>query len=167
MKALITVAGAVGGSRLPDGIPKALSSILGGINIPLPDCQIKGLAGLDALRRKDRYDFLSDHRSTLPRAYSIAAKSSKEKTSKILQGPWTQLTAYSIDEDSQVIRDDAVVPGGAFLGTAMADHWAVTLPFAEAHDPGFDKLVDRNSYPRTALLEAMVRFVMKDLKDNP
>ena len=167
VRALITVAGAVGGSRLVDGIPSSLAQVLDGIDVTLPGCEIKGLAGLDALRRKDRYDFLTAHAGSLPRSYSIAARSTAATTSNVLQSTWKQLTAYSIDEDSQMIRDDAVVPGGAFLATALADHWAVTLPFKEAHNGLFDQLVNRNAYPRTALLEAMVRFVMKDLQDRP
>jgi hypothetical protein len=53
--------------------------------------------------------------------------------------------------------------GGAFLGTALGDHWAVALPFSEVHNPIFDGVVDRNRFPRTALLQAMVRFVVNDL----
>jgi hypothetical protein len=174
VKAVVTVAGAVGGSRLPDALPSSLTDLLSGLSLNLAECQIKGLKGLDALRRKDRYDFLFDHRTQLPRAYSVAAVSIEGGTadgvggtSQILRTPWKTLTAYSIDEDSQVIRDDAVVPGGAFLATARADHWAVTLPFREAHDPVYDKLVSENHYPRTPLLEALVRYVTKDLKDHP
>ena len=58
-------------------------------------------------------------------------------------------------------------PGGLFLGTALGDHWAVALPFAEAHDSALDRLVDHNRYPRTALLEALVRFVTSDLVRHP
>jgi hypothetical protein len=43
----------------------------------------------------------------------------------------------------------------------------VALPFSEAHDPLFDRIVDHNVYPRTALLEAAVRFVINDLKEHP
>jgi hypothetical protein len=93
-------------------------------------------------------------------------KSPFETTSKVLQNSWKQLSAYSIDQDSQVIRDEAAVPGGASLGTALGDHWAVALPFSEAHNPIFDAAVDRNVFPRTALLEAMVRFVINDLETN-
>ncbi len=87
--------------------------------------------------------------------------------STALENGWKQLSAYSIDQDSQIIRDDAMVPGGIFLGTALGDHWAVALPFSDAHDPLFDRLVDHNVFPRTVLLEALVRFVMNDLKEHP
>jgi hypothetical protein len=63
-----------------------------------------------------------------------------------------------------VIADDAVVPGGTFLGIARADHWAIALPFDEIADPVKRRRalrwVDKNVYPRTALLEAIVRFVL-------
>jgi len=165
--ALITVAGAAGGSRLPDALPSFLGAQLKDLHLNLPQCRIDGLAGIDTLRRKTRYDFLAEHQDRLPRSYSIAAKSGKATTSKALVNGWTKLSAYSIDQDSQMIRDDAMVPGGSFLGTALGDHWAVALPFSEAHDPLFDRIVDHNIFPRTSLLEAAVRFVMKDLKERP
>jgi hypothetical protein len=167
LKALITIAGAVGGSRLADILPRSLQQLLNGLNLSLPGCDIKGLQGLTALRRDVRYDFLAAHVRQLPRSYSVAAVSTNDTTSAVLHSSWDYLQAYSLEEDSQVIRDEAVVPGGSFLATARADHWAVTLPFKEAHDPLFDQLVTKNDYPRTVLLEAMVRYVMKDLKDHP
>lgn len=165
--ALITVAGAVSGSRLADGIPSTIVRFLDTIDLKLPGCEIKSLKGIDSLRRSVRYDFLSANRARLPRAYSIAGKSTREKTSRILQGGWDSLKGYSIDQDSQVIRDEATVPGGTFLGTALGDHWAVALPFREEHSALWDNLVNWNVYPRTALLEAAVRFVMADLTELP
>jgi hypothetical protein len=162
--ALITVAGAAGGSRLSDGLPRQAVQQLGQLDARLPGCDIKSLEGLNTLRRQDRYNFLSDNRDHLPRSYAIAAKSTLDTTSQILRNGWRTLSAYSIDQDSQVIRDDAVIPGATFLGTALADHWAVALPFQEAHSPLYDRLVDHNKYPRTALLEAAVRFVIRDLE---
>jgi hypothetical protein len=58
-------------------------------------------------------------------------------------------------EDCQVIAGEGVLPGAAFLGIAKGDHWAVALPFSEAGNT----LVNRNRFPRTALLEALVRAV--------
>ena len=163
--AVITIAGAVGGSRLPDGFSPGLIKALGGLEAHLPQCTIKNLNdGINTLRRETRVNFLVDHASVLPRSYSVAAKSTYKTTSKVLQGGWKQLSAYSIDQDSQVIRDEAAVPGGAFLGTALGDHWAVALPFSEAHNPLFDAGIDHNHFPRTALIEAMVRFAINDLE---
>jgi hypothetical protein len=45
--------------------------------------------------------------------------------------------------------------GRLVLGIAKGDHWAVALPFFEAGN----MLVTRNRFPRTALLEAIVRIV--------
>jgi hypothetical protein len=167
MAALITIAGAVGGSRLADGLPPNVTSQLKDLKIDLPTCRLQSLDGVDSLRRKVRHDFLTAPTTKLPRSYSIAAKSTYGTTSRVLQGGWKQLSAYSIDQDSQVIRDDSMVPGGRFLGTARGDHWSVALPFIEANDPELNRLVDRNTFPRTELLESAVRFVMKDLKENP
>jgi hypothetical protein len=162
--AVITIAGAVGGSRLPDALPKDFITALGALHLNLPQCTIANLNdGINTLRRETRINFLIDHAAGLPRAYSVAAVSTYQTTSKVLQNSWKQLSTYSIDQDSQVIRDDAAVPGGAFLGTALGDHWAVALPFSEVHNPLFDAVIDRNRFPRTALLEAMIRFVINDL----
>jgi hypothetical protein len=165
--AVITIAGAVGGSRLADGIPPAVVATLKNLKIDLPTCRLESLDGVNSLRRSVRRDFLTNPKTKLPRSYSIAAKSTYRTTSRVLQSGWKQLSAYSIDQDSQVIRDDAMVPGGQFLGTALGDHWAVALPFEETHDPVLKHFVDRNIFPRTDLIESVVRFVMKDLKDNP
>ena len=166
--AVVTIAGAVGGSRLPDGFPPGLLNALRRLEAHLPQCTIKNLDdGINTLRRETRVNFLFDHANDLPRSYSVAAKSTYETTSKVLQGGWKQLSAYTIDQDGQVIRDEAAVPGGAFLGTALGDHWAVALPFSEAHNQLFDAGIDHNHFPRTALLQAMVRFVISDLENHP
>ena len=85
--------------------------------------------------------------------------------SQVLEVPWGALHVYSLDEDSQMIADDAIVPGGRFLAVARAGHWAVALPFDETTDPEERrralKAVDRNTYPRAALLEAILRMVTR------
>ena len=166
--AVITIAGAVNGSRLPDGFSSGLIKAFGGLAVRLPQCTIKNVNdGINTLRRETRINFLVDHAANLPRSYSVAARSTYETTSKVLQGGWKQLSAYSTDQDSQVIRDEAALPGGAFLGTALGDHWSVALPFSEVHNPVYDAGIDHNLFPRTALLEAMVRFAINDLEINP
>jgi hypothetical protein len=114
--------------------------------------------GILSLTRKARYDAL---RAWNPppalRTYSIVAVSSEKNTSRPLQTMWRRNSYYSIDQDSHIIAEEAIVPGSEFLGIVNADHWAVALPMSE--HPLTQEKVDRNPFPRTALLEAIVRYV--------
>jgi hypothetical protein len=57
---------------------------------------------------------------------------------------------------------DQIVPGSKFLGRLSGDHFAVALPF-ETSDEAIKSQADKNHFPRAALLEAIVRFVIQDL----
>ena len=149
-----------------------VQSVLG--DMGLRNCQVADHGGLTSLMRPDRQHFLmTKYRVGAVPAFSVVAvaqdddkstPNTDERTiSKILRGPWKSLRAYSLDEDSQVIADEGVVPGGGFLAIARADHWDVALPFQETTNPDDRRralrAVDRNTYPRTALLEAILRIV--------
>jgi hypothetical protein len=58
---------------------------------------------------------------------------------------------------------DQVIPGSTLLGYLNADHWAIVLPIARAHDTIASLFVTQNAYPREAMLEALLRFVEEDL----
>jgi hypothetical protein len=49
------------------------------------------------------------------------------------------------------------------VGILNADHWAVAVPVSRSHPNTATALVDKNDYPREALLEALLRFVEEDL----
>jgi hypothetical protein len=121
-------------------------------------CQIKENGGVASMRRESRNRFLRTWAppSTL-RSYSIVGIVDEVHTSKPLQLGWRKQQLYSIDQDSQMIAEEAIIPGARFLGVAKGDHWALALPFYE--HPKYRKKVDRNKFPRTALLEAIVRFI--------
>jgi hypothetical protein len=70
---------------------------------------------------------------------------------------WQTNAIHSIDQDSHIIAEEAVIPGSEYLGIARGDHWAVALPMSE--HPKTQKKVNKNKYPRDALLEAIVRYV--------
>jgi hypothetical protein len=165
--AVVTVAGTVLGSRLPEGVPRHLLGAL--TDAKLATCDVADGGGIDSLRRVQRVNAMA--RFVPPvgfRAYSIASVSDPQTTSAGLQQGWNSLQPYSLEQDSQVIHEDAIVPGGTYLGMARADHWAVALPFSDVpeHDPlkAFtEKFIDKNRYPRVALFEAALRFVLEDL----
>jgi hypothetical protein len=168
--AVVTIAGSIFGSRLTQGVPTDLIGALR--DMRLGPCSTGDGGGVTSLTRQERAASIA--RLPQVKTYSITGRSRYETTSSVLKNGWRQLQAFSIDQDSQMIREDAVVPGGLYLGTAAADHWAIALPFdhvAEYH-PGTPAstvralrvLVDHNSFPRVALFEAAVRFVLADLQ---
>lgn len=161
IKVLVSVAGAIGGSRLSDlGVELGVIGFRNAVRqAGLGDCRIVDHGGIGSLRRDVRYRELRAWKppSTL-RAYSIVGVSSYERTSRPLQLLWRRNEYYSIDQDSHIIAEEGVIPGGTFLGVANADHWALALPMSE--HPLTAKNVDHNPFPRTALLEAIVRYVL-------
>jgi len=46
---------------------------------------------------------------------------------------------------------------------AGGDHWAIAVPLNRSHPVISRSLVDKNDYPREALLEAVLRFIEEDL----
>ena len=162
IKALVSVAGAISGSRLADLGSRA--TIIGFQSAArksgLGDCQITDEGGIDSLRRHARYKALQDWRPPASlRTYSVVGVTSRTETSSVLHTMWDRNAYYSLDQDSQMIAEEAIIPGAAFLGTAKGDHWALALPFSEHPVQQIREGVDRNSFPRTALLEAIVRYV--------
>jgi hypothetical protein len=162
IKVLISIAGAIGGTRLSDR-----GAFLGEFGFHyvvhqsgLGHCEIKDNGGIGSLRRDVRYRALRAwHPPGTLRTYSLVAVSSKQKTSGPLQLLWKQNAIYSIDQDSHIIAEEAVIPGSAFLGIAKGDHWAVALPMSE--HPDASRRVNHNPFPRTALLEALIRYVTR------
>lgn len=165
--AVVTVAGAVLGSRLTEGVPRNLVRFLE--RERLGECDAGDAGGIDSLRRADRAAAMVRFRPPQGfRAYSIAAVSTGTTTSRVLANGWNTLRAYSLEQDSQVIHEDAIVPGATYLGIAKGDHWAVALPFSDVPDTHeakhvLTRWVNRNIYPRVALFEAALRFVLAEL----
>ena len=155
IKPLVSVTGAIGGTRLADlGAAIGIIGFCSALRKAGIDCEIKDEGGIASLRRDLRYRALRawNPPATL-RSFSLAAVSRLEKTSTPLHTMWKTNAIYSIDQDSHIIAEEAVIPGSEFLGVANGDHWAVALPMSM-----FPK-VNWNRFPRTALLEAIIRHV--------
>jgi hypothetical protein len=162
IKALVSVAGAISGSRLADLGPRAtISGFRRAVRESgLGNCRIVDEGGIGSLRRAVRYKALQGwHPPASVRTYSLVGVTSRAETSSVLHTMWDRNSYYSIDQDSQMIAEEAVIPGAAFLGIAKGDHWALALPFLEHPVKEIRDGVDKNRFPRTALLEAIVRFV--------
>lgn len=160
--AFITVAGAVGGSPIADVMPAQAQRWTQMLN--LGQCQGDIAAAFKSLGRTERQAFLASHPTPPVPTYSLVAVSDKTNTSRALLESWQLMSVYDSRQDSQITKSDAVVPGAVYLGAARGDHFAVALPFESMQDASVTKLLDKNHYPRTALLEALVRFVVRDLE---
>ena len=162
IEALVSVAGAIGGSRLMD-YPLDLAKI--GFQEAvrrsrLGHCPIDSDDGMKSIRRKVRYEFLTKwNPPPLLESFSLVGVVPEKKTSTVLRRMWRRLEYYSVDQDSQVVAEEGIIPNARFLGVAIGDHWALALPFTENADADIAKAVSENRFPRAALLEAIVRYV--------
>jgi len=98
-------------------------------------------------------------------SFSLAAVSDSTNTSKMLLEAWRLLTSYDPRTDSQLLLEDALIPGGNFLGVLRADHLAAALNYESSSDTAIRSAADRNHYPRAALLEAAVRVAISNTPD--
>lgn len=159
--AFVTVAGASGGSPVADLLPQIAEKYMK--TTPMQSCKGDLSAGMKSLQREARRAFLAAYPDPVVPTYSLIAKSDETITSKALLQTWHILSSYGSAEDGQLLRDDAIVPGAKFLGAALADHFAVALPFDKSTDAAIRSGMDKAVYPRGALLESLIRFVIADL----
>ncbi len=159
--AFITVAGASGGSQVADVLPDIAQKYMK--TVPIRSCQGDLSTGFKSLQRETRKAFLAAYPNPLVPTYSLIAKSDQSTTSKSLLETWRVLSVYGSAEDGQLLKDDAIVPGAKYLGAALADHFAVALPFDKSTDSAIRSGMDKAVYPRAALLESLIRFVTADL----
>jgi len=162
--AFITVAGASGGSPLADALPSQVDRWAG--MVKFGNCQGDLSTGYKSLRTDIRRAFLQAYPDPLVPTYSLAAISDLSNTSKALQKGWQLMQTFANAHDGQLSRESATVPGAKFLGAAKADHLAVALPFDKSTSQEIRSAMDKARYPRAALLEALVRFVMQDLQSK-
>jgi len=159
--AFITVAGASGGSPIADILPQQAEKYMG--IVPMKSCQGDLASGFRSLKREARRAFLASYPRPIVPTYSLIAHSDASTTSKALLESWKILSAFGAAQDGQLLRDDAIVPEAKYLGAAIADHFAIALPFDKSSDSFIRSGMDKANYPRAALLEALVRFVTEDL----
>lgn len=160
--AIVSVAGAVGGSALANGAEQYQAELLR--HFPGASCDAGDGGAVESLRPQVRKAWLASN--ALPKglpAYSVVSLPKPERISSILQGSAAKLSMIDGRNDSQVIFYDQVIPGSTLVGYVNADHWAIALPIARAHGTVGALFVTQNAYPREALLEALLRFIEEDL----
>lgn len=162
--AFVSVAGAIGGSAIADVLPAQAETWVK--RFKMGKCDGDVAAAFRSLKRDVRRAFLAKYPQPVVPSYSIPASSDASNTSKALAESWKLLSSFGPRQDSQLLYDDAIIPGSKVLGTARADHWAVALPFDKAQDATIRSMVDKGQYPRAALLESIVRYVAADLQQK-
>jgi hypothetical protein len=163
--AFVTIAGAVGGSPIAETMPSIAERYTS--TLKLGTCQGDVAQAFKSLRQDVRKQFNADHPDPLVPSFSLAAVSDATSTSKMLLQAWKLLTAYDPRTDSQLLQEDALIPGGNFLGVLRADHLAAALNYESALDDTIRSAADHNHYPRVALFEAAVRFAIANVATTP
>jgi pimeloyl-ACP methyl ester carboxylesterase len=161
--AVVSIAGAVGGSPLTDSIDESNRKMMGhNLFVKCPP----GVGDpIVSLHRSTRQKWLSQNR--LPgsvRYFSLAAFAGRENISTVLQASYESLALIDPRNDSQLIFYDQLIPGCTFFGYVKADHWAVAIPFSQ--DKFQPALIDKNEFPREVLLEAVIRFIEEKLSSS-
>jgi hypothetical protein len=161
--AIVSVAGAVGGSPLANDAEQYQADLLR--HFPGATCGSGDGGAVASLRPNVRRAWLAEH--TLPDSvpsYSVVTLPEPERISSILRGSNKKLSMIDGRNDSQVIFYDQVIPGSSLVGYINADHWAIAVPIARSHETIGSLFVTENAYPREAFLEALLRFVEEDLE---
>ena len=160
--AFISVAGASGGSAIADALPAMADGLIRQY-FKMQSCKGDLTSGFKSLKRSERQAFLGAYPDSPVPSYSIVAFSEKTNTSKALLQSWEMLAGYDKRQDGQLTQSDAIVPGSKYLGAARGDHFAVALPFDKSKDPAIRGGMDKTRFPRAALLESLLCYVMHDL----
>lgn len=160
--AMVSVAGAVGGSPLAEDATRQQADLLR--HWPGSNCDSGDGGAVASLRPDVRKAWLAAH--ALPeglRYYTVVTLPDRSRISRIVAPTYSKLAKIDPRNDSQVIYGDQFVPGSTLLAFLNADHWAVAVPVNRSHPLIGSAFADQNDYPREALLEAILRFVEEDL----
>ncbi|MFZ6770749.1 hypothetical protein ACO0LM_27140 [Undibacterium sp. Di26W] len=160
--AILSIAGAVNGSPVADGIQALYDSAINAL--PLSECERTDKKEILSITRSFRLNWLAEN--SLPKNllyFSIVTAPQPERISTIFHPFYKKLAAIDPRNDGQLIYYDQVIPNSILLGYVNADHWAVAMPF-EKQMPKLSKLlIDKNHYPRSQLLEASIEIIEKNL----
>lgn len=160
--AVVSVAGAVGGSPLANTMREAQLDLMR--YFPGATCRNYPDGALADLRPDARQAWLASH-ALVPgvRYYSLITYPEPARISGLLQGSYRKLARVDARNDSQLIFYDQFIPGSALMAYLNADHWAVALPIARGHALAGATLIEQNAYPREALYESVLRLIEEDL----
>jgi pimeloyl-ACP methyl ester carboxylesterase len=161
--AVLSAAGAIGGSPLANAADQQDLNLM--MHFPGSTCSKGDGGALESLRPTTRRTWLAHNPLPSDIAYySLVTYPKPDRISSVLNGTYRKLAKVDARNDSQVIYYDQVIPGSTLLGFVNADHWALAVPIARSHSFIGSTFVDKNDYPREALIEAVLRFVEEDLR---
>lgn len=149
--AFISTAGASGGSPVADSLPMQLDAYLS--KVKQGKCQGNLAEGFKSLKKDVRQRFLSSYPHPMVPTYSLAAVTTAETVPKTAAQTFKMLSAWDKYNDSQLLKLDQIIPESKYLGVVNSDHLNVALSMG-------------STFPRAALLEATVRFVIDDLNKS-
>jgi pimeloyl-ACP methyl ester carboxylesterase len=164
--AVVSVAGAVGGSPLADDASPPMLALLK--YLPGSGCAEGDGGAIDSLKPSVRRDFARTHE--LPgtvQYYSVVTFARREQISVALSADYDELANIESRNDGQLLFYDQIIAGGVLLGFVDADHWAVALPISRRRPGLAATVINRNEFPREVLLEAIVRHVEERLLAVP
>ena len=160
--AVISIAGAIGGSPLANEADQKDLDIIR--HFPKADCSVGDGGAIDSLRPATRRSWLAHHRLPDEIAYySLVTYPEPDRISSVLGTTYRKLSRVDARNDSQVLYYDQIIPGSTLLGFMNADHWAIAVPIARNHSFIGSTFVDKNDYPREAMVEAVLRFIEEDM----
>lgn len=164
--AMVSAAGSVGGSALANDVKQSQLEMLR--HWPGAKCLFATDGGaVESMRPAVRQQWLADN--PLPAGipyYSIVTFPKPGRISSVLKLSHGKLGRIDGRNDSQVLFYDQVIPGSTLVAYLNADHWAMAVPIARTHSFLGSTFVNRNDYPREALMEAVMRFVEEDLGEK-
>ena len=164
--AVISFAGAVGGSPLADLAPDVAMSIAR--NLPGVQCDTGDGTALESLRSSVRQRWLASHAiPDIVPVYSIVTLPEPNRISAGLKPGYNLLSDIDARNDGILLFYDQVVPGSTLLGYVNADHWAVATDFSSSQYALVRTIADKTDFPRQALLEAALRFIELELSLAP
>jgi len=161
--AVLSAAGAIGGSPMANDADQKDLNIMR--HFPGSQCSEGDGGAVDSLRPNTRRTWLAQNQ--LPQEiayYSVVTYPHPDRISSVLGGMYRKLSKVDARNDSQVIYYDQVIPGSTLVGFINADHWALAVPIARSHSFIGSTFVDKNDFPREAMVEAILRFVDEDLE---
>jgi hypothetical protein len=164
--AAVSLAGAVAGSPLADDASQGTANIL--VHVPGSECEKRdsGSGAVDSLKTDVRRQWLEEN--PLPETiefFLIVPYPSEERVSRGLKSWYRTLAEVDARNDTQVLIYDQMIPESTLMAYLNADHMAAAVPVARNHPFFADTFVNRNDYPREALLEAIMRYLEERLTE--
>ena len=154
--AVVSYAGAVGGSMLADDTSNVAAHLLD--YVPLPGCDIGDGSSIHSLRRDVRKLWWKvNHKRLNVQFFSLVATAQPHRVSLPLRNSFAKLSKFAPQNDGQLVAEDAIVPGGALLGFINADHWAMAMPLSKQLPIAGAMFID--DLPRADLVMASIQVI--------